>query len=75
MDMICYEDAYLEGNYHYFNHTDTEKVGLVLIANKTRCGVKKPDPHWTLVILKLRLFWGCLVLVCREYFLLEMTTL
>ena len=43
MDMICYEDAYLEGNYHYFNHTDTEKVGLVLIANKTRCGVKKPD--------------------------------
>ena len=43
LDMICYDDAYLEGNYHYANHTDTEKVGLVLIANKTRCGVKKPD--------------------------------
>ena len=34
LDVICYDDAY---------HTDTEKVGLVLIANKTRCGVKKPD--------------------------------
>ena len=33
-------------NYVYRNHTDVEKVGLLVVPSKTRCGVKKPDyPH------------------------------
>ena len=43
LEMMCWEDQYLPKNYKYYNHTDVEKVGLVLIASKTRCGVKKPD--------------------------------
>ena len=36
LEMACYEDQFLDGNFHYSNHTDVEKIGLVLIANKTR---------------------------------------
>ena len=36
LNMMCYEDAYMEGNYHFANHTDVDQVGLVLLANKTR---------------------------------------
>ena len=43
LDMMCWEDSFLPQNYKYYNHTDIEKVGLVVIATKTRCGVKKPD--------------------------------
>ena len=33
-------------NYIYRNHTDVEKVGLLVVPSKNRCGVKKPDyPH------------------------------
>ena len=37
LEMACYDDQFIDGNYHYSNHTDVEKIGLVLIANKTRC--------------------------------------
>ena len=43
LDMMCYDDSYEEGAYHYANHTDKAKIGLLVLANKTRCGVKKPD--------------------------------
>ena len=36
LEMACYDDQFLDGNFHYSNHTDVEKIGLVLIANKTR---------------------------------------
>ena len=39
LDMMCYDDSYMEENYHYANHSDVEQVGLVLLANKTRCGI------------------------------------
>ena len=35
LNMMCYDDAYMDGHYHYANHTDIEQVGLVLLANKT----------------------------------------
>mgnify|MGYP001291589363 CR=1 FL=1 len=43
LEMMCWEDQYLPSNYKFANHTDVENIGLVLIASKTRCGVKKPD--------------------------------
>ena len=36
LEMACYDDQFIDGNFHYSNHTDVEKIGLVLIANKTR---------------------------------------
>ena len=36
LDLACYADQFLPGNYHYSNHTDIDGIGLVLIANKTR---------------------------------------
>ena len=37
LEMMCWEDQYLMQNYKFYNHTDVEKIGLVLIASKTRC--------------------------------------
>ena len=36
LEMACYDDQFIDANFHYSNHTDVEKIGLVLIANKTR---------------------------------------
>ena len=36
LEMACYDDQFIDGNFHYSNHTDVDKIGLVLIANKTR---------------------------------------
>ena len=38
LEMMCWEDQYLMQNYKFYNHTDVEKIGLVLIASKTRLG-------------------------------------
>ena len=36
LDLACYADQFLDGAYHFSNHTDVDGVGLVLFANKTR---------------------------------------
>ena len=40
LEMMCWEDQYLMQNYKFYNHTDVEKIGLVLIASKTRLGAR-----------------------------------
>ena len=60
LEMMCWEDQYLMQNYKFYNHTDVEKIGLVLIASKTRCDFFQLAQVKTICGGKCLNFW------CRE---------
>ena len=64
LEMACYDDQFIDGNFHYSNHTDVEKIGLVLIANKTRYGILI-DEYINFATLKVRSQEGRLPVVER----------